>query len=270
MAERFIKRYELELLKIQSSDVDRSIQTAEIFAQLYNHTKDILIVPRILDADLRPGESCSLYSKRIKSNASEIFKDINYPTTSSKLYSKYHIQFSSRHVHALLELCAFEITVGIDSSVICSIFDDEDILYYELASDMKTFYDLGYGDPFNSQIMCSLMKSMMNDLNRNGVTLRFTHAETLIPFSTLLNLFKDKDLNPNESIDKLRARIWRSSLISPMSGNIIMETFSCPEFRIKWRLNEDYIDVSTLKILNQCSFDEFCNNTLGTIGGWNN
>lgn len=64
--------------------------------------------------------------------------------------------------------------------------------------------------------------------NPERCTLSFAHAESMMPFVTLLGLFKDpKGLYANATLDEMKARSFRASFISPFAANAYFVLYKC-------------------------------------------
>ncbi|KAM9955958.1 hypothetical protein ACTFIW_002166 [Dictyostelium discoideum] len=67
-----------------------------------------------------------------------------------------------------------------------------------------------------------------NDKVEPTSILRFGHAETIIPFISLLGLYKDEQkLFANSSTEQIENRKFRTSVVSPYASNIAMFLFDC-------------------------------------------
>jgi hypothetical protein len=63
--------------------------------------------------------------------------------------------------------------------------------------------------------------------SRNKVLLRFCHAENILPLVASLGIFKDVDELNAENYESQRARLFRSSKITPFSSNIAFVLLKC-------------------------------------------
>jgi multiple inositol-polyphosphate phosphatase/2,3-bisphosphoglycerate 3-phosphatase len=116
--------------------------------------------------------------------------------------------------------------------------------YYE---DLSNYYKKGYGIAVNYEIATTLlndffsvMENVMTGNTSETATLRFAHAETMMPFVSLLGLFEDSSpLLWNSSQETIDNRLWRTSIVSPFAANVIFELYNCTgEFKVKLLHNE--------------------------------
>jgi multiple inositol-polyphosphate phosphatase/2,3-bisphosphoglycerate 3-phosphatase len=64
----------------------------------------------------------------------------------------------------------------------------------------------------------------------SAANIRFGHAETIMPFVTLLGLFRDDaGLYANATLAEMRRRKFRASHIAPYSANAYLVLYACDE-----------------------------------------
>jgi len=83
----------------------------------------------------------------------------------------------------------------------CELFSKRDIEVFEYADDLETYYELGYGSLIGQKMSCRLLndtiKLMLKAIEADfsylasHASLKFAHAETVIPFLALLGLYRD-------------------------------------------------------------------------------
>lgn len=112
----------------------------------------------------------------------------------------------------------------------------------------QSYYENGYGNAINYQSACPLLKDFVNRTDAlicgNDVNMvakyRFAHAETVMPFVSLLGLYKDPSpLMADWSPQKQAARLWKSSSISPYAANVVLTLYNCGDsYSVKALVNE--------------------------------
>jgi hypothetical protein len=127
------------------------------------------------------------------------------------------------------------------------------------------------------------MLQFLLGLSHAKIQLRFTHDETLLPLITFLGLIPKDDLNPNDTLENLNSRSWKTFQFGGFAANIGIELYQCHEeqVEIRIRVNENYVEIPDCGMsceLNQfiqktseyfqCDFDTLCQSQ-GTLGGWN-
>ncbi|KAF9903361.1 PHOsphatase [Lobosporangium transversale] len=122
-------------------------------------------------------------------------------------------------------------------------------LNFEIATDLEKYYINGPGVPFNREMGCKLGSSLVQTIDlvlsdstdkprlpeddEGGANIphhghfKFGHSETIIFFSTFLNLYNQSGaiLTGNLTAEQYEKREFRSSLISPFSANMAFEVY---------------------------------------------
>ncbi|KAJ3253386.1 PHOsphatase [Boothiomyces macroporosus] len=273
-----------------SSNVPRVLDTASSFFIGMKGTElpNGVIQDRTLDADNDMNKSCKKYVSlpKNKKEASTFEKEY-LPNLADKLNNKLDMELNTTQASTLLDACAFQIAFGMNpNESFCSQFDSDDFSNYQLNDDFSKFYTLSYGldAPFNSQLGCSLVTDIYNNINNQSLTasFHFGHAETIIPLITSLGLLRDSQLLTTQS-PNLADRKFKTGLFAPMQANLVFEVYENNDLRLV--LNEAPIDIpgctdSTglcafnkfLEIYHNvvgCDFDSICENASTTIGGSN-
>jgi len=182
-----------------------------------------------------------------------------------------HWNVSVTDVQSMYKACAFEVALANVTDKWCSIFTEQQILQFEYLDDLDTYYKQGYGVELSYQISFLLLKEFIAimDSKINGslpyerARLRFAHAETLLPFVTILGLFQDQIPitwdSPQDIVDN---RLWKSSYISPFSANIYVVLYQCKNsaqnisYVVKLMLNEKEYEIPNCGQL-YCPYEQF-------------
>jgi multiple inositol-polyphosphate phosphatase/2,3-bisphosphoglycerate 3-phosphatase len=300
MGQRWARHYKriLDSVSIEafSSSSTRAVDSMDAFLDGLGYpVKKFVVENRTLDADLNPELSCSKFGRLAEEHPSKqegkLWASQYMAQTVTTMNSLLGIPLDQYQVTTILEICAAQISLLRYRRMegLCYLLTDRDLENYEIFDDVQKYQGFSYGNEFNPRIACSLLTSLIRAMEQNQtlVTMRFTHAETLIPLITALGMFKDDHpISGKMTYDELKNRAFHSSHFSPFQGNIIFEVYDCPEghcFRLF--VNERPIVLPgcnythhlcplsefkrLLGSLDECNFDQMCENTHQTIGGWN-
>ncbi|KAI8610904.1 histidine phosphatase superfamily [Chytriomyces sp. MP71] len=177
------------------------------------------VVPRPLDADLRPFDSCTAYlnasaaQKNQTNQPDDTFNAAKYPAIASRIAQLIGVDaLTVSQVKTLFDLCSFENTVQGVQAGFCSLFTAEDYRTADFSSDLRFNAVKGYALPVNNQLACSLLTTWDHNVQdmlenpRGAVTasFKFAHEETIAPIVTSLGLFQEQAgapvLSPNMSV----------------------------------------------------------------------
>ncbi|XP_058075109.1 uncharacterized protein LOC131223669 isoform X4 [Magnolia sinica] len=123
----------------------------------------------------------------------------------------------------------------------------------EWTDDLEAFLLKGYGNSINYHMGVPLLQDVVRSMelaiaakeenltpgSSEKARLRFAHAETLIPFTCLLGLFREgSDVSEFERIQRMQPlepplkppqkRNWRGSILAPFAGNNMLVLYGCP------------------------------------------
>lgn len=184
----------------------------------------------------------------------------------------------------MFEACRFGVALSNDATW-CSVFHQSELELLEYRQDMRYFWRYGHGRSVNYLPACGLLGDVIGSIKRlissglktgKRVFLRFGHSRTILPFITLLGLYKDEeDLLAHNYHQFRHNRKWRLSQINPFSSNIVFTLFSCQNggHKMQITLNERPLAVpgcdGTLcdprqfirrwrAVADSCDFHEIC------------
>jgi len=112
------------------------------------------------------------------------------------------------------------------------------------------YYTEGYGSGIGYKIAAALLQNIVQGMDTiiaapsssvEKAYLRFAHAETMIPFVSLLGLFSDATpITEDSTPDEIENRNFRTSIISPFAANVLFSLYQCAagEFKVKLLHNE--------------------------------
>jgi len=243
------------------------------------------------DLILRFFDNCPLYESSVIDNTTtfaqskEYMEKVVYPVTLPKVIRKLavntqHWNISTSDLDTLFLACTWDVAIYKTTDRFCTLFDDSDILAYEVAGDLSDWWQMSYANPINYQISCPLLvdffnsfDTVINETSYERSRLRFAHAETVIPFITLLGLYKD-DFTLQWNSPYLATRQYKSSIVSPFAANVAMGLYNCSgHYKVKLSHNEQdvpfpscngamYCPYNTLKqhfaSALDCPFDQLC------------
>jgi len=142
-------------------------------------------------------------------------------------------------IDAMWSACQSEYVVFDTADQWCSVFSSDDVRVLEFYDDLSNYYRKGYGHQINYLVASPLLADIINNMKSNAnpipddypvrANLRFGHAETIIPFSSLLGMFhKDGEvLTANMTNDEVDSRLWRFSAVSPLASNFAFAQYKC-------------------------------------------
>lgn len=262
--------YHAQNHSIQATESERTTRSAGSFGHgLFegngplNCHNPLYIFSDPLDNDpkLRFFSMCDRFKQKLElvkeSNESRVYYEKGIPRVLSKIEKKLGFPLKEKYADSLFSLCVFDFNLHGITNRWCSLFDEEDAKFFETYQDIKTYYERGYGDKLNYEISCALLGDFFEsfDLAVEGkqvADLRFAHAETIIPFISLLGLYKDKSpLSPDLPDEELENRQWKLSLISPFSANLMTVMYKCESsqtpYLVKFLHNEQEVKIPACK-----------------------
>jgi multiple inositol-polyphosphate phosphatase/2,3-bisphosphoglycerate 3-phosphatase len=230
-----------------------------------------------LDNTLLFFDNCPKYIKEVDKNKNvsqlepQKFKKSNLTQIANQLSRDFGVypiwNLTSDEVIEMYVACAFDVAVLNREDMWCSIFNYEQFKAFEYYQDLKEFWTQGYGYDINWKMSYKLLSEMIEimdgilsynpDFNGQRAKLRFAHAETVVPFVSLLGFFKDdyvwKADSPAHLIEE---RKWRSSKISPFAANVALVLYNCTDGpKVKVLHNEVELQIPGCDLY--CPFEKF-------------
>jgi multiple inositol-polyphosphate phosphatase / 2,3-bisphosphoglycerate 3-phosphatase len=213
-------------------------------------------MPRNEDKELRFFKTCPKFQTEILDNDTTYwdsykYLEMNLPPITERLRRLLGFTgLTDDHTEAMYKACAWEHSLHNTTDRWCSIFEKDDFLMFEFRDDLAFYYESGYGGPsLGYDIACPLIKDMMDRFDKKieghpeveyeRARLRFAHAETIIPFLTIMGIFNDSTkLTAFSSKEEIRARKYRISLMSPFAGSTFLR--NCVSHSILRLTNDSY------------------------------
>lgn len=259
--------------------------------------------PIIDNIMLRFFDNCKEYSIHVLNNDTayeEYFKFQRGPEFSAMIkavsdrITDGNMNLTISDVLSIYQYCELE-TGMFNSSDWCTLFTEEDAEVIEYQIDLYNYWRKTYGHAINSEITCPMFVDVFKKMDeaieaeRHGHsyttgTFRFGHAETLLPIFSALSLFHDATPLLASNYNSHRNRTFRTSKISPFSGNIYPVLYKCGDglgdIYVKMFVNEAetplpacgnklcpyYLLKSVYTdAINNCRFDTLCHNVHSTM-----
>ncbi|KAF2073229.1 hypothetical protein CYY_005456 [Polysphondylium violaceum] len=283
----YFKPYSPQLYGIRSTAISRVGMSASAFSyglfqgfgQLgMQNFEPVFIETSNLDQDrlLRFFDVCPRYQKMIldgQINKDEETKWNNqyFPLISQSVSKRLGLENiwdpTVKGMGNIFSACSYELSIENKTDGWCSLLDKDEILNWEYSVDLSTYWIKSYGNQVNYKISSILLQDMISTFDQftnkttsppHGTTaLRFGHAETIIPFLSLLGLYKDNfTLTANLTKQQIETRKFRTSIISPYASNVGFFLFDCGDDGFKIRVEHNELPV----LIPGCD-DVLCNYT---------
>lgn len=208
--------YTANVYEMQATQVSRTSQSGSSFAFGMlegtgpigsTHYQPFALFSESSDEDvtLRFFDNCPNYREQVLHNATILWQSRQYfrsnlNTISNKVSRQLRLQSNSpwqiqTDIVALYKGCQFDMAIDNRSDRFCALFDTDDIRVFEYWKDLEDYYTRSYGTPLAYQISCLLLVDFFHTIDHIVVAgndsvqrakLRFAHAETIIPFISLL------------------------------------------------------------------------------------
>lgn len=137
----------------------------------------------------------------------------------------------------------------------------------ELTYDIREYMLKSYGNKLNYQISCPLLNNFVDNMDKvisgqnkaERASFLFGHAETMLPFTALLGLFKlPKPLS--YKCYPRNTRKWKSARVACFASNISMLLYKCNDTKVPYRVkllhNEQEMRIPECEDM-YCPYDKF-------------
>eukprot|EP01116_Phalansterium_solitarium_P023621 TRINITY_DN8382_c0_g1_i2.p1 TRINITY_DN8382_c0_g1~~TRINITY_DN8382_c0_g1_i2.p1 ORF type:complete len:410 (+),score=52.49 TRINITY_DN8382_c0_g1_i2:795-2024(+) len=211
------------------------------------------------DLSLRFFDNCPAFTNQVLNNStysmdSNIYYQNGIGATVARVAARLGLNatspwlLGSADAAALYTACVFDVVVGNDETLFCSLFSPADFDFFETSADLQDYYIRGWGVPLSYQIAAPLLIDVFKTMDAILVAkpvsqvkakFRFAHAETILPLLALLGLYNDPEpLHWNSP--NLTSRLWRGSVLSPFAANVAFVLYNCSgSYRVKLMHNEN-------------------------------
>lgn len=280
----------------QNTQVERTAVSGQSFAAglyygrgtLPNHISPIYSynLPKRADPILRPFDMCPLFQEAEKkaesSSPSQAWLDQYMPSMIQRFSSLFNTPVDAPLVQDMYEACAYEFAVLNISDHFCSIFEEQDFLVFEYATDLQEYYSRSYGLPIAWKIGAPLLHNLVETMQQKFSALttapntafkttffRFAHAETMEPLLSILGLYNDTEpLQATWNWTQIKARQFKTSKLFPFASNLAMFGYDCrqarglsEQFYVKFQHNEQDVVIPRCRSSSTtspfCGFEEF-------------
>lgn len=290
----------------QSTEIPRCGESANVFANaLLNRTNfSFGAIPywwtfsyrQSDDVTLRFFENCPAYEeaaklsrvtdnydKFIKLHMNGIIERVQQKIDPTSLIWK----IDQKIVDLFFSGCYTDIALYDATDRFCSFFEQKDIELLDYAEDLQQYYKKSNAFEINYKISCLLITEIIDNfegkihhsqdkmMKYQVAKFRFAHAETVIPLIAALGLYKTEPskMRWDMTIDEIRNRSWRGSVVGPFSSNLVFILYNCGNsYLVKLLHNEKEIIIpgcegiycqyetfrQILKPYYNCSFNDLC------------
>ena len=273
----FFGNYNPNHLVLESTSISRAGQSAASFAQGANvHSPFVRMVPTEIDDALRYFDHCEMWAgekTRRKEMVKEYYLSSEYRSAlrafSEGLLLPNATSATPSQFKDAFEACAYDLILRNSSSMFCSVFSPEMLLVQNYYADLRKYYEYGPGDGGPSyainrnfaahlfkDIVASIERSIFGDEPFKG-TLRFAHAETIVPALSVLGLFDGDEPLSLEARDPDRS--FKANEFFPFSSNLVIQVLKCSHGKnyLKFMVNENDVAVRGCDNEVYCEYDKF-------------
>ncbi|CAL5390595.1 unnamed protein product [Camellia sinensis] len=124
------------------------------------------------------------------------------------LVGRYNLNFTRQDISSLWFLCKQEASLLNITDQACALFTPSEVVLLEWTDDLELFILKGYGNALNYRMGVPLLEDVVQSMEQaimakeeehapgcyEKARLRFSHAETLLPFSCLIGLFLEESV----------------------------------------------------------------------------
>eukprot|EP01133_Synstelium_polycarpum_P002441 gene2441-2774_t len=212
------------------------------------------------DTLLRFFDTCQVYVSAINNgtinkNEQKAYIAANFPAIASDISTKLGLSTiwepTLTTVSSIFSACSYDLAINNITNHWCSLLSQDHILAWEYSQDLSNYWVKSYGHRINYMISSGLLQDIVSqfdsyivnqDNSNNTYSLRFAHAETVIPLVTLLGLYKDPyPLLANATAQQIANRSWRVSQLSPYAANVAFFLYDCGSSQYKVRVDHNEI-----------------------------
>ncbi|KAL4580569.1 hypothetical protein LXL04_016768 [Taraxacum kok-saghyz] len=295
--ELFSDEYRHDIYQIRASQIPRASASAVAFGmgmfsgrgklgEGKHRAFAVLSESRASDIMLRFHDCCQNYKAYRKQQEPAVYK-LKEPVIeeiTQSLVTRYGLNFTVKDTSTLWFLCKQEASLLDITNQACGLFTNDEVNLLEWTDDLEMFIVKGYGNALNYRMGVPLLQDVILSMEQaikaqeeglasgsyEKATLRFAHAETLVPFSCLIGLFLEgSEFEQIQREEPLKyppkppeKRTWRGSKVAPFAGNNMVLLYSCPrnntnKYFIQVLHNEQPIPMAGCGGTDFCPFEVF-------------
>ncbi|KAI3871729.1 hypothetical protein MKW92_004739 [Papaver armeniacum] len=293
----FAEEYHPDIYTMKSSQIPRASASAVAFGMgLFNgkgtlgtgqhRAFAVTSESRASDLLLRFHDICQSYKNYRKSQEPSVgkLKEPILDEVASAMVKRYPMNFTRQDVASLWFLCKQEASLLDITDQACGLFTPSEVSLLEWADDLEAYILKGYGKSINYRMGVPLLQDVVQSMEEAIIAkeenhppgtyekarLRFAHAETVVPFSCLLGLFRESDEYKRIQREKAlelppkppQKRSWRCSTVAPFAGNNMLTLYSCPsnkksKYFVQVMHNEVPVPLPGCDNSDFCPFEDF-------------
>ncbi|KAI3960751.1 hypothetical protein MKW92_017362 [Papaver armeniacum] len=293
----FAEEYHPDIYTMKSSQIPRASASAVAFGMgLFNgkgtlgtgkhRAFAVTSESRASDLMLRFHDICQSYKNYRKSQEPSVgkLKEPILDEVASAMVKRYPMNFARQDVASLWFLCKQEASLLDITDQACGLFTPSEVSLLEWADDLEAYILKGYGKSINYRMGVPLLQDVVQSMEEAIIAkeenhppgtyekarLRFAHAETVVPFSCLLGLFRESDEYKRIQREKAlelppkppQKRSWRCSTVAPFAGNNMLTLYSCPsnkksKYFVQVMHNEVPVPLPGCDNSDFCPFEDF-------------
>ncbi|RZC86462.1 hypothetical protein C5167_030538 [Papaver somniferum] len=293
----FKEEYHPDIYTMKSSQIPRASASAVAFGMgLFNgkgtlgtgkhRAFAVTSESRASDLLLRFHDICQSYKNYRKSQEPSVgkLKEPILDEVASAMVKQYPMNFTRQDVASLWFLCKQEASLLDITDQACGLFTPSEVSLLEWADDLEAYILKGYGKSINYRMGVPLLQDVVQSMEEAIIAneenhppgtyekarLRFAHAETVVPFSCLLGLFRESDeykrIQREKALDlppkPPQKRSWRCSTVAPFAGNNMLTLYSCPsnkksKYFVQVMHNEVPVPLPGCDNSDFCPFEDF-------------
>ncbi|XP_023731145.1 uncharacterized protein LOC111878897 isoform X1 [Lactuca sativa] len=260
--ELFSDEYHHDVYQIRASQIPRASASAVSFGMgMFSGRGElgvgkhrafaVLSESRASDIMLRFHDCCKNYKayRKQQEPAVDKLKEPVLEEITHSLAARYGLNFTIKDTTTLWFLCKQEASLLDITDQACGLFTNDEVSLLEWTDDLEMFIVKGYGNALNYRMGVPLLQDVILSMEQaikakeegyapgsyEKATLRFAHAETLVPFSCLIGLFLEgSEFEQIQREEPLKyppkppeRRTWRGSRVAPFAGNNVLVLYSC-------------------------------------------
>ena len=205
--------------------------------------------PKGADAVLRFYDDCGAWEDG-KEVGGRVFEEYLETEVVVEAVARFNVVTGGQYVYAdmatAVEGCVYDMILEDVTDRFCSLLDQGVVDIVNYGVDLNKYYQYGPGGgdvvrDFTVMLVDDVVGSVERSLGGGGKgSLRFAHAETLIPFLNVLGVFDDAEKLGTEIVE---GRVFDMSVWAPFAGNVLLGVWEC-EGRVMVRIEVNGREVS--------------------------
>jgi multiple inositol-polyphosphate phosphatase/2,3-bisphosphoglycerate 3-phosphatase len=213
-------------------------------------------MPEMQDYELIPWVSCTSWVKTAFSNNSYfneqryIYGNKTLAPIAERISKEYGVSppLDPFLVPFIFTHCQFYVAAYNRTDTWCTLLKPDELTLIRYYWDMRVYYILQYGHPFNKRVSCAYITRLVNGVDSylNGTSpviadLTFSHSYTMLFIFTSLGLLKEKQpLTADLTFEQIK-KVKKTEFGSiHWSSTLYFEIYTCPEGKASIRAVLNY------------------------------